>query len=115
MDVIGNEEFLLRTGDKKIAQFEATVCSSATANDGTIPFGRVVSTVAVKAYKQDNLSSEVTTDIIDGTPTELNNVVSITLKYPTTNGPGRYQLRFALTLDDGKIINLRANNIVAEA
>lgn len=88
----------LQTGDRMGWGFKFPICSSTTEK-GAIPYGRTISGVDVTAF--DALDNDVTSDLIDGTPSLVDDTVSVTLKYPVTNGEGRYKLTFALTLDNG--------------
>ena len=105
----GHEVIQLRPGDKITYEYDASPASSAVANDGAIPYGTTVSSVAVIAFKGD---VDATSDLIQQS-SESSNIVQVQLKYPATNGGGKYQLRFAITLDNGEIINKRHDNVYA--
>lgn len=77
--------------------FTFSIASSATANDGAIPFGSTISSVAVKAF--DVGGTDRTTEMVVSSSVS-SPVVSVALKYPTT-GPGVYSLEFVLTLSTG--------------
>jgi hypothetical protein len=109
-DVQGNALIRLRPGDELTYEFAAAPCSSRTANDGAIPFGTNVSSILVKAYKADGVEA---TDIVSQQAVS-SNIVSLVLTYPSTNGGGAYQLRFALTLDNSEVVNKRFNNLQAK-
>lgn len=94
-------EISLQPNDNMGYSFTVTVGSSATANDGFIPYGTTVSSVVVIAYDKDDVN--VTSELIFGTPSVSQNVVSMQLKYPTTSGDGRYKLTMILTLDNGDV------------
>jgi len=92
-------------GDVKVPYtFTATVCSSATANDGHLPYGTNMSETAghlvVKGYTSANVLC--TSDLINGTPTVSSNVVTCKLDYPTENGSGKYELTMTGKLDNGE-------------
>jgi len=89
----------LQSGDSIGYSFKFPIASSATANDGAIPFGRTISSVTVTAYDEDG--NDVTTQLIEGTPSLSTVTVTAELKYPVTAGVGRYKLTFDLTLDNG--------------
>lgn len=100
-DFQGNDDINVQPGTSKYAyEFEITVCSAAGANDGFLAFGRTIASVVVKAYKHGSTLLE-DSDLIEGVPTEVDQVITVKLNYPTTNGPGRYKLEFVMTLDDG--------------
>lgn len=111
-DFKGNTAFYLRSGDNLGREWEITVCSSASANDGQIPYGLSVVSVDTIAYDKDN--SDVTSDLVDGTPSVTNNIISGNIKYPTTNGVGRYKLSFLLTLSNGKQKRVEFDTIFAK-
>ncbi len=98
----GSDKIDVQPGTSKAAyEFEFTVCSAAGANDGWLAYGRTISSVAVKAYKHGETEVDATSDLINGTPSVANNIVTVKLDYPTVNGSGRYKLEFVVTLDDG--------------
>lgn len=94
-------QIILQENDNMGYSFEITVASSASANNGFIPFDTTVSSVVVVAYDKNN--EVVTSDLIFGTPTVTNNIISMQLKYPVTNGEGRYKITMILTLDNGDV------------
>ena len=106
-DVEGHEIIILRPGDKITYEYAAPPATSATANDGAIPYGTNVNSIEVKGFKG---KTDVTTDLIQQS-SHSNNIVQVQLKYPTSSGGGKYQLRFALTLDNAEIVNKRHDNI----
>ena len=109
-DVQGHEVIQLRPNDKITYNYAADPCSSAIANDGAIPYGTNVSSVVVTAYKG---KTDVTSDVVVQSSVS-NNVVQAQLQYPATNGGGKYELRFKLTLNNGEIVNLRHNEVYAK-
>ena len=56
--------------------------------------------VIVKAYTSANVIC--TDDLINGTPTVSSNVVTGKFDYPTTNGPGLYEITITGKLDNGE-------------
>ena len=109
-DIQGNSIIRLRPGDELTYEFAASPCSSRTANDGSIPYGTTVSSVLVKAY--DKTGADKTSEIVSQSSVG-SNIVGVVLTYPATNGPGKYQLRFALTLDNSEVVNKRFDNLYA--
>ncbi len=108
-DVEGHEIIQLRPGDKITYEYDASPASAADANDGAIPYGTNVSSVVVTGFKGD---VDATSDLIQQSSVG-SNIVQVQLKYPATNGGGKYQLRFALTLDNSEVINKRHDNVKA--
>ena len=93
-----NKSITLQPGDnKKPHEFEITVCSSAVANDGWIPYETTVASIDVHAYRDDG--TDVTSTMIEGTPTESDNVITVILNHIMIDG--EYYLYFLLTLDAG--------------
>ena len=86
------------TTTKATYTFRFAACSSATANDGSIPYGTSVSSVVVKAYDEDG--EVATTSLIVGTPTVAANVVSISFKWPGTAGDYKVSITYTLSNDD---------------
>jgi hypothetical protein len=86
-------------------QFEVNVNSTASANDGYIPYGTNIVSVTAIAYNvscDGTILSTVTSELIDTAPTVANNIITIYLKYPSTTGVGLYKITFKLTLDNAK-------------
>jgi hypothetical protein len=103
-DFQGNDDINVQPGTSKYAyEFEITVCSAAGANDGFLAFGRTIASVVTTAHKHGPVLVDATADLIEGTPTESDQVITVKLNYPTINGAGRYKLEFVMTLDDGSV------------
>lgn len=96
-----NGQIILQPNDSVGFSFTITVASSATANDGFLPYGTSISSVNVIAYDKDE--NIVTSDLISGTPAVSSNVISMKLNYPVVSGDGRYKITMILTLDNGDI------------
>ena len=109
----GTKDIILQPGDTSIPYtFEVTVCSSATANDGTLPYGTSISSVVVTGHVSET-GTVVTSEIINSS-SETNNVISVLLKYPATSGEGWYHLKFVCTLSSGAVKELDFARIYAE-
>ena len=99
-DFIGNDDIIVQPGTYKYPyEFEVTVCSAAGANDGFLPFGRTIASVVTIAHKHGR-TLLVDAQLVDSY-SELDQIITVKLTYPTTNGSGRYKLEFVMTLDDG--------------
>ena len=99
-DFLGNDSIIVQPGTSKYAyEFEITVCSAAGANDGFLAFGRTIASVVVTAHKHGP-ALLVDAQLVDSS-SEVNQIITVKLTYPTTNGAGRYKLEFVMTLDDG--------------
>ncbi len=108
----GRRWIYVQPGDSIGYTFTATVCTSTTANDGFVPYNRLISSVAVKAFDADG--TDVTSDIIVGTPSLVDLITTVVLKWPTTNGAGRYKLEFIYTLDNSQTIEIDFNRLRAK-
>ena len=98
----GTKTINLQPSDSAVPYtFTYSVCSSATANDGSLPFGTLISTADVKAF--DENGADVTTEIVHN-DSNTTTVVSVALKYPATSKEGRYSLEIVLTLDNGAVM-----------
>jgi hypothetical protein len=80
--------------------FRITTPSTAYGKGG-IPYNSSVSSASVSGYKEDG--TNVTAELINGTPTVSTNIVIVGLDYPATSGVGKYKLTFYLTLDNGSV------------
>lgn len=98
-DFIDLEPIILQPGTSITRTFTFAACTSATANDGSIPYGTLLSSVAVVVF--DESGTDVTSQIvISESNTTL--VESIKFKYPAISGPGRYSVEMVVTLDTGE-------------
>lgn len=87
----------LQANDSKVPfSFPFSICSSATANDGSLPYGTNISSVTVAAY--NSAGTAVTSTMISGTPTESTNTVTVKLNWP--GAVDIYKLTFVVTLDN---------------
>ncbi len=109
-DFKSTKEITLQPNDSAVAyQFEVTISSSATANDGKIGFGRTVSSGVVTAHAEDGTTSA---DLIDSY-SESDNIITVILSYPTA-GADTYHLTFVCTLDNASTKELDFNRVVAK-
>ena len=100
---------VVQPGDYKVPYgFSLPPCSSATANDGAIPYGTTIDSVAVTALKSDGTAA---TGLVVSSA-EASNVVTVVLSYPST-GNGTYHLKFLCTLDnaDDTILEFDYNRV----
>ena len=111
-DFKNTEDIVLQPSDSSVPySFTLTPCTSATANDGAIPYGTTVSSVAVTAHKQED-SAVVTTELVASSSVS-SNVVTVLLKYPATSKVGKYHLRIIATLSTGAVIEFDFNRVRA--
>ena len=117
---LGNKRIEIQPNDANISYgFTLTVCSSATANDGFLAYGTTASGISVVSYKtadvdgRDLTGGVVTvTDLIQGTPTVTDNVVTVRMSYPSTNTTGRYKITILVTASDGSISECDFNRVI---
>lgn len=87
-----------------------TVNSSALANDGFVPFGETVASIAVVGYKiSDN--TVVTSALIIGIPTVADNVASVYYKYP--GEAGNFKITIIATFSGGGVDEADFTRIVS--
>jgi hypothetical protein len=92
----GSADIELQANEIKVPySFTFTVCSSATANDGHLPYGTNIASVVVYPYTVAGVAAPA---LISGTPTVMSNVVTVKLNWPGT--AGTYKLTFVATLDN---------------
>lgn len=84
--------------------FSFPPAASASAK-GAIPFGTNISSVVVTAWKIGGTEAAA---LINGTPTVLDNVVTVKLDWVAG---GMYKLNFLLTLDDTSVWEKDYNHI----
>ena len=94
----GSEKITLQPSDNYVPySFEFAPCSTASLNDGAIPYGTNIASISVTAEDQDG--TDATAELIKGASLS-SNVVTIYLKYPATLTNGTYDLTFSATLDN---------------
>ena len=69
-------------------------------SDGTLPYGVNVTSVTAFAYKEKTLE-DVTSQMIFGSTTVVNNMITVSLQWPEEAGAGTYKLTFHCLLDNG--------------
>ena len=89
--------------------FTFAACSSASANDGSIPYNTTISSSAVKAF--DEAGTDSTAVLISSSSTATP-VVTVSLEYPTN--AGRYSLEIVLTLNSGAKMEFDFTRVFAE-
>ena len=98
-DFQGAANIILQPTEQQVPyNFPFPVATSATANDGAIPYGDSVSACTVKAYNSDG--GDVTSEIVHGSSVE-SNTVTVELNYPASSGEGDYKLTFQITTTNG--------------
>lgn len=99
----------LYPGDKKTKDFYI-IPAEGTNEKGAIPYNANVISTIVTCYDSDD---NVVTDLVSGTPTMTNNIVTITFIYPSISGNGRYRVKIFCDIDNGDEINFNFERVVA--
>ncbi len=104
-DFIGTTDIILRPDAASLIRtFQITVCSSATANDGHIPYGRTIGSYTATAYT--SADADVTSDII-ASSARSSFVITVKFKYLAKHKGVNCYLILLLTLDDSSVIPVR--------
>jgi len=104
-DFTGNARFYLQPGAAKVPiSWGFAASSSASENDGSIPYGTAVA--AAEVVISDSEGADKTTELLDTSATADGDVVSATLRYPPAGvtGSGIYTAEVRVTLDTGAVI-----------
>jgi len=97
-DFKGSERIVLRPNDNYVPYiYEFEPCSTASLNDGAIPYGTNIASIQVTAVDEDD--TDATAEMIKGASLS-SNVVTVYMKYPATLKNGIYDLTFSATLDN---------------
>ena len=108
----GVEDIILQPGSATVPYtFTFAACSSATANDGSIPFGTTISSAVITVF--DETGTDKTTEMI-ASETNTATVLTINLKYPATAGVGRYSIEMLVTLDSGAVMEFDFTRVYAK-
>lgn len=111
-DFKGAKAIVLQPSDEAVPfKFQFTICSSASANDGAIPYGDSVSSVEVTAHTE--AGADVTSELINGTPAVTSNVVTVVLDYPSITGEGTYHMKLVITTANGVVIEFDFDRVFA--
>lgn len=114
-------DIILEAGDLAVPfTFTFTTCSSATANDGYIPYGDSISdgtgSITLTAY--DSAGTDRTSDLISGSPTFTSNVLTVQMQYPTASdddvAAGKYHLKMIVVTANSVTFDADFNRIIAE-
>lgn len=103
-------KIILQPTSKVTRKFYFPAASSESTR-GAIPYNTTVSSVVVTAYASDG--TNVTDQLISGTPSVDSNIVTVVLTYPATKGEGKYKISFACVLSNGDKENFDFPGIIA--
>lgn len=106
----GIDKIIVQPGSATVPYtFTFAAASSATANDGSLPFGTTISSAVVKAFDEAGTDS---TALLIASQSLSSPVVTVNLKWPTT--AGRYSLEFVLTLSTSAVMEFDFTRVYAE-
>jgi hypothetical protein len=92
--------------------FAFTICSSATSNDGNIPFGDTLSSIVVKAYDPDG--TDVTANLVTTGGSVVGTNGYCALSYYAGIASGRHRLTVIYTCASGYVDEIDANRVFVE-
>ena len=108
----GIADIILQPGSATVPYtFTFAAASSATANDGAIPYGTTITSAIIKVF--DEAGVDKTTEII-ASETNTTTVLTLSLKYPTTAGVGRYSIEMIVTLSSSAVMEFDFTRLYAE-
>lgn len=111
-DFDGTDFIIVQPYDDNVPySFGFEACSSATANDGSLPYGTTISNYTIAAHKHGTTDVDAATELI-ASHSRNGLVIQVRLQYPTTLGIGLYHLRFVLTLSDTSVIEFDFNRVI---
>lgn len=106
----GVDDIIVQPGSATVPYtFTFAASSSATANDGSLPYNTTISGAVVKAF--DETPTDSTAALI-ASSSVATPVVTVNLKYPTN--AGRYSLEFVITLNTGAVMEFDFTRIYAK-
>ena len=106
-DFMNMQDILIQPGDVTVPySFSMQPCSSASANDGAIPYGTTISSVVVTGHKSDDT---VATGLVASSSVS-SGVVTVNLTYPSTT-VGTYHLEMVCTLSSGAVMEFDFNRV----
>ena len=108
----GTKNITVQPGDSAVPYtFTLAACSSATANDGSLPYNTTMSSAVIKVF--DEAGVDKTTEWVSS-ETNTATVLTINLKYPSTAGVGRYSIEMLVTLSSGAIMEFDFTRVYAK-
>jgi len=106
----GTNQIIIQPNDQNRGfTYHCTTCTSATANDGTLPYGTTISGVTTVATLDGVVDTELVAATVLDTPD-----ITVALDYPSINGAGRYSLTFILELSDSSTLELDFDRVMVK-
>jgi len=113
MDFTGSGANILRDGVINFPLvFSFLPCSGERTNDGSLPYGSIVSTATAVLYSSANV--DISTNIIGSVQVERNTDVRILLNYSAIPAKGRCKLLLSLNLNTGSVLVKRYDRLTIE-
>lgn len=110
-DFIGSATVKLQPTTRNLpVSMTFSACSSATANDGSIPYGDSIASAVVKAYSPDG--TDVTSSMVTQAAAVNGLTVSCEISYYTGIASGRHKLTATLTMASGYIDEFDLKRVV---
>ena len=100
-DFEGSRAIIIQPTDVMVPySFNFTVCTSSTGNDGALPFGHTINSMAVAAHHENGT---VMSTAIIGASVHSSFTTLVSFSYPSSTGIvlGKYHLTFTATVSDG--------------
>lgn len=105
-DIKSNRRFELRSGDSKVPyEIEVTECSSASANDGWLPYDSTINSVSSFTIKTD-AGVDITSDILEGSASMSGDIIQFSLNYPGV-GAGEYTIWAGIAFTNGAVARVK--------
>lgn len=112
-DFTASARVYLEPGAEKVPVSCAFVaCTTAAANDGSLPYGTTIASATVEVL---DTTGDAVADILDAGSVAVSGgglLVSFTLSYPTTSPAGLYAWRVLATLSTGAKVAFEGQRIV---
>lgn len=114
-DIVNSENIDVLTGENFNLTLTMYSMSTSGANDGRLPYGTTVSSVAVSGYTSADVAAN---DLLNGNTTIQNfpdvrkTVLTTPIKHP--GATGYYKLRYTCTLNTNEKMTVRFNRVNAE-
>ena len=109
MDFLGGDTAWLQPDTEQYPlSFGFSVCSSATANDGALPYGTTISSATVEIT--DSAGADKTSSVLNGSASVSGGLtVQFLVDYSLPDG--RYVIELQLTLSSGAVIPFDWNGL----
>ena len=112
MDFKGSKKITLKSNDSAVVYTFRHTVSTATAR-GWLPVGSTITSVSVASYKLSSGAWSSVSDLV--VSSEISGAdIRVSLKYPSTNGAGRYKIVLSAGADTFGTKDAEFNQIFAK-